>query len=266
VTAPRGMTLSLAGRTIAVTRPHSDEDALSTRLVELHAHLLEAPAIAIAPPRSWSDLDQALGEIEGTHWIAFASANAVERTVARAAELGIPVGALARPRLAAIGPGTAARLSRLLRAPDLVAAAARGDALATALAPHVRGQRVLVPRPEEARPELAEGLTKAGAEVVSPVAYRSVPAPPESLATLAAALAAGAVDAVAFASPSAVRGAVAGLGSEARLLARTTLAAIGPTTAAELRAHGLAVAVLPERSSGVGLAEALAERLGPRLG
>lgn len=267
--APAGspcMTLSLAGRLVAVTRPRSDEDALSVRLLELGARVLEAPAIAIGPPASFEDLDRALGALESIAWIAFPSANAVERTLARAAQLGIPAAALARPRLAAIGAPTAARLERLLRAPDLVPAAASGDALAAALAPAVHGLRVLVPRAEESRPELVEGLARAGAQVESPVAYRTVASPPGSLAPLRAALAADSVDAVAFASPSAVRGVVAALGPEARLLARTVLAAIGPTTGAELRARGLTVGVEPARSSGVALADALAELLGPRPG
>jgi uroporphyrinogen-III synthase/uroporphyrinogen III methyltransferase/synthase len=258
--------LSLRGRLVAVTRARSDEDALSAKLVELGAGLFEAPAILIEPPASSEDLDGALRALESTAWIVFASANAVEHTVARASRLGIPPATLARPRLAAIGTATAARLARYLRPPDLVPPDARGGSLAAAMASGVRGQRVLVPRAEEGRPELVEGLQKAGAQVVSPVAYRTVAASPESLAPLAAGLEAGAIDAVTFASPSAVRSVAAALGPRVRLLAATVLAAIGPTTGSELRALGLPVSVQPARSSGVALAEALAERLGPRLG
>ena len=256
--------LSLRGRLVAVTRARSDEDALSARLVELGAEVLEAPAISVGPPASFEDLDRALEALECTDWIAFASANAVERTVARAAERGLSVAALARPRLAAIGPASAARLALLVRAPDLVALESRGSALAAALAPLVNGLRVMVPRAEEGRPELVEGLERAGAVVVSPVAYRTVAASSESLAHLAIALGAGAVDAITFASPSAVRAVVKALGPVARLLPRVVLAAIGPTTGAELRASGLPVTVQPTRSSGVALADALAQTLGPR--
>ena len=256
--------LSLRGRLVAVTRPRSEEDTLSARLVELGAEVLEAPAIVLGPPASSADFDRALAELAGTGWIAFASANAVERTVARAGELGIAAAALAAPRLAAIGAITAAKVARLLRPPDLVSPAARGEALAAALAPLVRGLRVLVPRAEEGRPELLDGLAAAGADVVAPVAYRTQAAPPGSLEPLGAALRAGALDAVAFASPSAVRSVVAAVG--AALLARAVLAAIGPTTAAEIRACGLEVGAQPARPSGVALADALAARLGPRGG
>jgi uroporphyrinogen-III synthase len=260
------MAPSLAGRRIAVTRGKGGDDALTARLVELGAEVLVAPAIAVAPPASFVELDRALSGPDRTDWIAFASANAVERTIARAAEIGVGAGALARPRLAAVGAATAARLAALLRAPDLVPAEARGAALAAALGDQVRGRRVLVPRAEEGRPELLDGLAAAGAEVIAPAAYRTVAAPPGALAPLADALEAGGLDAVTFASPSAVRSVVAALGPRAVLLGRVALAAIGPTTAAELRACGLAAAVEPARSSGEALADALAGYLADRRG
>ncbi|GEJ57980.1 uroporphyrinogen-III synthase [Anaeromyxobacter diazotrophicus] len=257
------MAPSLAGRRVAVTRGAGGDDPLARRLRQLGAEVLEAPAIALAPPGSFAELDAALRDLGATDWIAFASANCVERTLARAAELGVAAAALARPRLAAVGRATAAQLARLVRPPDLVPGEARGEALAAALAPQVRGLRVLVPRAEEGRPELVEGLVAAGATVVAPPAYRTVPAPPEALAELAAALAQGAVDAVAFASPSAVRSVAAALGAGRDLLGRAALAAIGPTTAAELQLLGFTRVVQPLRASAEALAEAIAEQLGP---
>lgn len=257
------MALSLAGRRVAVTRAAGD-DALTRRLRQLGAEVLEAPSIALAPPASFDELDAALRALDAVDWIAFASATAVERTVARAAQLGVPRAALARPRLAAVGPATAERLAALVRPPDLVPAEARGEALAAALAAAVRGRRVLVPRAQEGRPELVDGLARAGAAVAAPAAYRTVPAPPEALAPLAAALAEGRVEAVLFASPSAVRSVAAALGVRAPLLARAVLAAIGPTTAAELRSHGFGDVLLPASASAEALADAVAARLGPR--
>jgi uroporphyrinogen-III synthase/uroporphyrinogen III methyltransferase/synthase len=255
-------TLSLAGRRVAVTRAGGD-DALSRRLRELGAEVLEAPSIALAPPASFDELDAALRALGDTDWIAFASASAVERTVVRAAQLGIARAELARPRLAAVGRATAERLSQLVRSPDLVPGEARGEALAAALAPEVRGRRVLVPRAQEGRPELVEGLAGAGAVVVAPAAYRTVAAPPEALAPLARALNERAVDAVLFASPSAVRSVAAALGVSAPLLGQVLLAAIGPTTATELRAHGFAAILQPTTASADALAEAVAAQLGP---
>jgi uroporphyrinogen-III synthase/uroporphyrinogen III methyltransferase/synthase len=253
----------LDGRTIAVTRGEKPGgDPLAARLRELGAEVLELASIAIAPPRSWDELDRALRAVESFDWLVFASAHAVDRTVARAAALGIAAGRLARPRLAAVGPATAARLAEVLRPPDLVPGEARGEALAAALAGAAKGGRVLVPRAEDGRPELVDGL-RAAAEVVAPPAYRTVAAAPEALAPLAAALANGKVDAVAFASPSAVRSVASGLGELAEKLRAVEIAAIGPTTAAALRALGFPPTVQPRQATGRDLAEAIAERLGP---
>jgi len=64
---------------------------------------------------------------------------------------------------------------------------------------------------------------------------------------------------VAFASPSAVRNLVSFFaeGEAARLLGRTRLAAIGPTTAAALREAGLPADAVAADASGASLAQAL---------
>ena len=249
-------------RTVVVTRAKGGEDALSARLRELGADVREIPSIAFAPPADPGPLDAALRDLSRFDWAAFASATAVERTLERLRGLGVPPTALGRLSLAAVGPATAASLARALRAPDLVPAEAKGEALAAALGERVRGRRVLVPRPAEGRPELVAGLVAAGAEVTAVEAYRTLPAPPETIAPLAAWLDAGEVAAIAFASPSAVQAIVAGLGARSALLRQATLAAIGPTTADALRAAGLAPAIQPSRYTGADLAEAIANHLG----
>jgi uroporphyrinogen-III synthase len=252
---------SLTGRTVVVTRGAGTDGALSARLRQLGAEVLEFPAIALADAEDFGPLDAALGALAGFDWVAFASAHAVEETVRRLDALGLRRGVLADRRLACVGPATGARLEALVRAPDLMPAEATGAALAAALAPHVRGRSVLVPRAAEARPELGEGLVAAGAALTAPIAYRTLSAAPGSLAALGALLAEGRVDAVTFASPSAVQGTVTGLGEAAPRLSGTLLAAIGPTTAEALRAAGFTVGAVPAVHTAPALAEAVAARL-----
>ncbi|HYG66536.1 MAG TPA: uroporphyrinogen-III synthase [Anaeromyxobacteraceae bacterium] len=254
----------LDGRTVVVTRNAGGEDALGARLRALGASVRDLPAIELGPPASFDALDAALRSLAEFDWVMFTSANAVDRTVARLGALGVPVAALARCALAAVGRATAERLAATVRDPDVVPAEARGAAMADALRDRVAGRRVLVPRPAEGRPELVAGLLAAGARVEAVEAYRTSPAPPERLAPLGRWLEAGEVDAVAFASPSAVKAVVAALGPRASLLERTLLAAIGPTTADALSAAGLRAGVQPARYTGRDLAEAIAARLGPR--
>ena len=116
---------------MAVTRGKGGEDGLSARLRDLGARVLDVPAIAVAPPESWAELDAALSNLDQFDWIAFASATAVDATLSRIVALGMappPVGT----RLAAVGKATADRLHERLRAPDLVPMNATGAALAAA--------------------------------------------------------------------------------------------------------------------------------------
>ena len=99
------------------------------------------PSIAFADPGDPAPLDAALRALDGFEWAIFTSATAVDRTAARLRALEVDVAALARLRLAAVGPATAERLARIVREPDLVPGEAKGDVLARALAPHVRGRR-----------------------------------------------------------------------------------------------------------------------------
>lgn len=256
----------LDGRRVAVTRGQQGGDALAQRLRALGAEVLDYPAIAISAPdeATRAAADAVLRRLDDFDWAVFASGNAVDWTLARLSSLGLGPAALSRLRLAAVGPATAEKLAGAVRAPDLVPAEARGAALAEALAAQVRGRRVLVPRAEEGRPELVDGLRAAGAQVAAPVVYRTVPAPPESLQPLGDALERGEVDAVAFMSPSAVKSVVGALGERAALLGRAAVAVIGPTTAEAAVAAGLRVDVQPAEASAEALAGAIAARLGPR--
>lgn len=251
----------LDGRTVVVTRGKGDSDALGDRLRDLGAAVRELPSVACAAPASWEPLDAALRSLGSFDWVVFASGNGVARTLERMAVLGIPPDALAARRLAAVGPATAKRLAREVRAPDFVPAEAKGAALAAELAPLVRGRKVLLPRAADGRPELPEGLAAAGAILSAPDAYRTIAAPAETLRPLAGWIAGREVDAVAFASPSAVKAVVAALGPERGALRGVLLAAIGPTTAEAIRAEGLEVGAMPGEYDARSLADAIARRL-----
>jgi uroporphyrinogen III methyltransferase/synthase len=109
--------------------------------------------------------------------------------------------------------------------------------------------------------ELAERLEALGAEVIEAPAIRIAPltGSPEVSAAVAA-LAEGKYDLVCLTSPNGAQLLVDALetaGLDARALAGTTLAAIGPGTAAALRERGLRADLVPERS----IAESLAEEI-----
>jgi uroporphyrinogen III methyltransferase/synthase len=123
------------------------------------------------------------------------------------------------------------------------------------------GRRVVITRARAQASGLAARLAELGAEVVEAPAIRIEPRLEEpDVARAAAALAAGEVDVVCVTSPNGAElmmQALADAGHDARALAGTAIAAIGPGTARALASHGVRADVVPERS----IAESLAAEL-----
>ena len=166
-------------------------------------------------------------------------------------------------RVVCVGPQTARAALEVGLPIHFVSTSGAGDgqALAKEIAQRFEldGLRVLLPRSEIGREELREGLARAGASVDVVTAYRTLP--PEAGASSAIdEIRSGALAALTFASPSAVRHLMALLDVAARrAAARCIVAAVGPTTAAALRSEGLEPDVVPTRPGGVELVAALAE-------
>jgi uroporphyrinogen-III synthase len=246
---------SLLGRRVAVTRAAEQAGTLAERLSALGAEVLVCPLIAIAPPADCAPLRRALARLDAYDWLVLPSANAAR------ALLGRVDGAPRWPRVAAVGTATAAVLVRRGVVADLVPEE-HSAAGVLAVIGELRGARVLLPQSDLAGPALADGLLARGARVDVVPAYRTLAGP--GVGRLAAVLREGGLDAVTFASPSAVRALLdglrdAGLGGVEidRMLAGVALVAIGPTTAAAMGDAGLVVAAVAEPHSDDGMAAAL---------
>ncbi len=122
------------------------------------------------------------------------------------------------------------------------------------------GKRVLIPRARLALEILPEKLREAGAEVVVPPAYESVPSS-EGKDELARRLEAGEVDCVTFTASSTVENFVEafGEGDARRLLGGTLVACIGPITAETARGQGIRVDAEAREYTILGLVEAVAD-------
>jgi uroporphyrinogen III methyltransferase/synthase len=242
----------LAGRTVVVTRARAQAGDLSGALRALGAVVLEAPVLELADPADWGPCDAAVAALATYDWIAFTSANAVDRFLARGARVGrdvaaalaaVRVGEAAGPRTAAIGAATARRLAARGIPVALTADSSRAEGLFTALerlGAARPGRRVLLPRALEARETLPEALRAAGAAVDVVPVYRVVPAQFDT-ALIAAALRENRVDVVTFLSGSAACAFVDALratGGAATAFARVRAVAIGPVTAAVVRDLG----------------------------
>jgi uroporphyrinogen III methyltransferase/synthase len=209
----------LAGRSVAVTRARAQASGMAARLRALGASVIEAPTIRIEP------LPFELPELAGYDVLVLTSPNAVEALLMRAHDAR----AIAGPRIAVIGPGTADALRAHGIVPDIVPSRAVGEALAETLVA-LRVGRVLIARAEQARDVVPDVLRAAGAEVDVLALYRTVPEP-MSDADREAALAA---DWLTFTSASSARF----FHQAAGTLDGPRLASIGPATSAALRELG----------------------------
>ena len=172
----------LYGQRIALTREPSQAEPLRQRLHELGADVLLCPLLRFLEPDDPAPLRAALQGLEKFDWVLFTSPNGV-RTFFEALAPG-DARRLGRARLAAIGPGTAQSLRQHGLQADLVPARSVAEGLLEALQVEpMEGRRVLLPRAQEARQVLPEGLRARGAEVVVVACYRTVmPEPPPQLA------------------------------------------------------------------------------------
>jgi uroporphyrinogen III methyltransferase/synthase len=157
---------------------------------------------------------------------------------------------MAGPRIAAIGPGTAAALRARGIEPDIVPARSNAEGLVEALS-GVEVRRALIARAEEGRDVLPNALRERGAEVLLLPLYRTI-AVPLSDGERSAALEA---DLLVFASSSAVKAFHAAAGT----LGGSSIASIGPATSATIRELGGEVLIEATEHTPDGLIGAILE-------
>ncbi len=253
------MALPLANKRILVTRPKGQAEELVSSLKTLGAEPLVLPTIAILPPEDWSRVDEAIYALPRFDWVVFTSVNGVRYFTGRMEMLGVPVSTLAERRLAAIGPATASVLARVCRPPDVVPEQFLSDALPDAL-PCVQGLRILLPRADIARKEMARELQRRGAEVVEVAVYRvqqETGVDAASISNLPT------PDLITLTSPSAARSLAKMLEEAGRAdwLARVPIICIGPITAEAVRALGYQPTRVATEHTIQGLVQAILEEV-----
>jgi uroporphyrinogen-III synthase len=249
------MSTALAGRTVVNTRASHQAGELDCLLRAQGAVPISFPCIGIeftATP----ELDRALSDlIEGHYdWFVLTSVNTVHAVADQLPRCGFPHQGF---RVACIGPKTAQAARDLLGLRiDLIPRDHHARALANAL-PVGLGDRVLMPTSMIAKPELDQCLTAKGASVDQVAAYRTT----STAARLdALALIEQAVDAVAFASPSAVCAFAEQFqlqGIELARLGQATIACIGPSTHESAVSNGFWQPVIAHPHTLAGLVELL---------
>jgi len=248
----------LFGRGIVITRPEAQAERLSELLRAQGARVIPFPVIRIVPPEDRMPLDQALDRLETYAWIVFTSANGVSFFFRRLGERGRDIRDLKGIRIATIGPATAAAIGAMGIRVDLVPEEFISEGIVRTFAgENIRGLRILLPRAEEARDVIPEGLAKMGAETDVVTAYRTVRSDRDA-SEISPLLERGKIDVITFTSPSTVNHFLGIMGAGFRLPDGVRIACIGPVTADAARRAGLRVDILQERYTIPELVDAIA--------
>ena len=249
----------LFGKRVLVTRSRNQASVLSEMLSVEGAEPVELPAIEIARAEDYHRLDTAISSLDSYDWVIFTSVNGVEAFFDRVRVAGLDSRALGGLKVAAIGPATAGALEQRGIVADVIPPEYVSESVVEALKPlGMKGARVLLPRADIGREELADGLAGEGARVDQVAAYRTV-VPEDSRGRALELLKGGSIDLVTFTSSSTVANLLNLLDEDITLLDRIPVACIGPITERTARDRGLRVDIVAQEYTIAGLVLAIKE-------
>ncbi len=248
----------LAGKRVVVTRPNIPDDMLTARLENLGATILHWPMFTIHEPQDPRPLRDALNNLDRYDWIIFSSARSVDATFDF--EDLLPSSCPADLQVGAVGRATATVITARGWPVHLVPDTFSGESLVDLFRERSlpRDTRILFPASAIARESVPEGLRELGTKVDQVIAYEVGPTALDT-GTCLTDMESGGIDAITFASPSAVSGLMDLFGSEQFdiLLKETVTAVIGATTAQALEEVGYTPDAVADPSTLEGLAGAV---------
>jgi uroporphyrinogen III methyltransferase/synthase len=252
--------LPLFGRRFLITRPRAQAASFAALLQAQGAETICIPTIEIAPPDDWQPCDRALRQLSSYAGLILTSANAVDALFGRMTTQNLDLRALAGVEIIAVGPKTAKVIEKRGLKPDFIPQDYRAEGVVEELvARGANGKRYLYPRTEIARSLIPDSLTKAGAEVDTPIVYRTIAAEAKQ-DMIRHLLDAGELDAICFSSSSTFDNLQTMFGEELQQLKKATdFFSIGPLTSQSIRKHGFEVALEPENSTLDDLVAAMVE-------
>jgi uroporphyrinogen III methyltransferase / synthase len=255
----------LFGKRILITRGREQSRKMAEKISEQGGEPVLFPTIQFEPPTDTGPLDDCIGRVGELHWIVFTSVNGVERFFERFFQIREDIRDLAGPKIAAIGPITAAAIRKHGLKVNLLAKEFVAEGV-LALFPleEVKGKRFLIPRAEQAREILPQELAARGAEVKVVSVYRTTRPAETDVADIRKKLESKELDAVTFTSSSTVTHFAEMLheANLATLLDGIVVASIGPVTSGTIREKGLSVDVEAAEYTIDGLVTALAQHFG----
>lgn len=250
----------LFGQRMVITRAREQAADLVQALQELGADVVTLPVIKMVPPTNLDALKDVFLELGTYDWLVFTSANGVNAFFRYFFAGFEDLRAIGNVRLAAVGPGTAARLKELHLRVDVMPEEALGVKIASAINQfeNVENLNVCLLRAEDANPDLPAALNELRAIVDDIAVYKTV-AETEDVTGAGARLLAEGADWITFTSASTVvkfheRFDLPKLSAK---FPQLKLASIGPETTKALAALGLKPTVEAKPHTTEGLLKAL---------
>ncbi len=194
---------SLQGQKVLVTRPKEQASLLSELLRGEGAEPIECSLITLAPPEDITPVDQAIDQLENYDWVIFTSVNGVRFFFDRLKSRNINMERNRSIKTAAVGPATKGALEKQGWKIHFMPSRYLTEEIAAEIG-EIAGQRILLPRADLARKELARALEAKGALVEEVTIYRTLPNSSVEK-KIQEALKKGEFDWITFTSASAVR-------------------------------------------------------------
>jgi len=234
----------LFGKNIVVTRDARGNADFAAKIIRQGGNPIEFPAIKIKPFTQTNNFLQTLTKIAEYDWVIFTSANGVRIFFDAVQSLSRDSRVLGSAKIVAIGSETAAKLAEFGIRADFVPSVFTGKDLAKQLIAftNLQSKKVLLMRSQAASKELVELLQQAKAQVDDVAVYTTTTVSNEC-GPLTERMAAGEVDWVTFASPSAVTGFFEQIPGDLVNSSNVKVASIGPVTSEQLRSLGVRVDV-----------------------
>lgn len=234
---------SLSGRRVVLTRAEGANDTWRDELERRGADVLELPLISVALGASATASAEILESLGTYEWIVFTSANGVKGFFKSFFEKYRDIRCLGPGRIACVGKATAVELDRFHIQTDVMPDDATGEALADALiaADNLENLKILLVTGNRNRDTVETKLVAEGQAIVDAFVVYETKEADAGEATDVERFREEGAEALVFASPSAVDSFV---GQLARLKPRDgakhpKVVAIGPTTAAAVKRHGI---------------------------
>ncbi len=248
----------LFGKNIVVTRDAVGNADFAAKIISRCGNPLQFATIKIKPLTETNEFLRTLTTITEYDWIIFTSGNGVTVFCEALQGLGKDARVFGSAKIAAIGNGTAAKLSEFGIKADFVPSVFTGKELGKQLIAYtnLRGKKVLLLRSQLASNELVELLDKGGAEVQDVAVYTAVEQKSECT-WLIEEIRNGRIDWLTFASPSSVNGFFEQIRSDLVNSGDVKVVSIGPVTSERLKTLGVRIDVTATDHTLDGLLDAI---------